>query len=286
MLKLSFPSFTAIRLPPLKQPERWLGLLNLLLVAILCWLVIGILGRLAGWQGSPPVLALPAAPAADTQGGLRALTAWFSPPPGEAAPLASDFTNDLRLIAVIAGREGVALIGGAQPATMALAVGDELRAGVRLLEVQPDRVIFEQAGNQHELAFPQTAEASAAAGGITDPGLIRPAKPRARPAPRQTSELARGQLSGVVQRGNLANWDKGLAAFPDGGIRITSVADQPLARLLKLRDGDIVKRVNDREIKGLPDISLLYHHFSQSSEVELVVLRDGKPQNLHFKIQP
>lgn len=273
----------ALLLARLRQPALWLRLLIALLALLLCWLAAGVAARLLGGQGTPPALALPATPAVDPHSGLRALGAWFGEAPSN--PEAAPPPENLRLVAVIAGDNGVALIAGIEANVLAVAAGEEASPGLRLIEVLPDRVIIEQGGVRRELAFPARPTVSPTpAAASTD--LIRPAPPRVQPIPRQTSQLARGQLSSIVQRGNLANWDKGLAPFPEGGIRVTSVAEQPLAQILKLRDGDVVKRVNGREVKALPDISLLYHHFSQSPEVELVVLRDGKQQNLTFKIQP
>ncbi len=273
----------ALLLARLRQPAPWLRLLIALLALLLCWLTAGVAARLLGSQGTPPALAHPAAPAQDPHSALRTLGSWFSEAPASAD--AAPPPDNLRLIAVIAGDNGVALIAGIEPEVVAVAAGEEARPGLRLVEVLPDKVILEHGGARRELAFPATPTVSPAPAAATS-NLIRPAPPRVQPIPRQTSQIARGQLSGIVQRGNLANWDKGLAPFPEGGIRVTSVAEQPLAQILKLRDGDVVKRVNGREVKALPDISLLYHHFSQSPEVELVVLRDGKQQNLTFKIQP
>ena len=55
---------------------------------------------------------------------------------------------------------------------------------------------------------------------------------------------------------------------------------------LRLRNGDVMKRVNGREIKQPADISLVYNQISQQTSVDMSVLRDGSLQTLHFKIKP
>ncbi|MDP5240926.1 PDZ domain-containing protein [Uliginosibacterium sp. 31-16] len=251
---------------------------------LLCWQLAGLLAQILGWQSAHPALALPAPPATDNSAARTALTRWFAS--AEADKPASS-TAGLQLIAVVAGKHGVALLSGVENAPSAHAVGTEVRPGLRLLEVLPDKVIFEQAGARSELAFP-----AAPANLIASPGLPAPAaKPTlaaAASAPETvvSTGISRGQMAGIAQGGNLGDWDKGLANFASGGIRVTSAQAQPLAKVLNLRDGDIIQRVNGRDLKQLADISLIYHHFSQSPEVTLTILRDGKPQQLNFKIQP
>lgn len=89
-----------------------------------------------------------------------------------------------------------------------------------------------------------------------------------------------------AQRGNLSDWDKGLANFASGGIRVVDAEKQPLAQTLNLQNGDVIKSINDHDLNQLADVSLIYHYFSQSQNVNMTILRDGQPQQLHFDIQP
>lgn len=262
--------------------------LTLLTLLLLCWTLSGLLATLLGWRSSEPALSLPAAPTEDSASGRRALLRWFAAPEAaaEAEPLAG-----LQLVAVIAGRNGVALISGIEAGPVAVQTGQDARPGLRLQQVMADKAIFEQAGVRRELAFPQSIAATAAS-------LLGPAaaalpaappkiidKPDTPPASSQAS-VSRGRLASIAQSGNLGAWDKGLAPFADGGIRVSTASEQPLAQVLNLRDGDIIRQINDREIRQLADISLIYHYFSQSQDVDLQILRDGKPLLLKFKIQP
>ena len=250
---------------------------------LLCWQLAGLLAQILGWQSTHPALALPAPPATDNSAARTALTRWFA---GDEAVRPASSTAGLQLIAVIAGKRGVALLSGVESTPSAHAVGEEVRPGLRLVEVLANKVIFEQAGARSELEFPATPANLIASPGLPAPATKPAPAPAASAAPVVSTGISRGQMASIAQGGNLGDWDKGLANFASGGIRVTSAQAQPLAKVLNLRDGDIIQRVNERELKQLADISLIYHHFSQSPEVTLTILRDGKPQQLNFKIQP
>lgn len=262
------------------------ALLSLLALLLLCWTLSGLLATLLAWRSGEPALSLAAAPAEDGASARRALLRWFAPPAD--APQANPLTG-LQLVAVIAGRNGVALIGGIEAAPVAVQTGKEARPGLRLVEVLADKAVFEQGGVRQELAFAQSLSATAAsllgaAAPAAAPKLQ--ATPSAPPQAQAGTRVSRGRLAAIAQSGNLGSWDKGLAPFADGGIRVTDAREQALAQVLNLRDGDILRKVNERELQQLADISLLYHYFSQSQDVDLQILRDGKPLLLKFKIQP
>ncbi|MBS1209794.1 MAG: hypothetical protein H6R19_2192 [Proteobacteria bacterium] len=289
-MRLSFPTSFSWHLPPgmmawRPDANRALRALTVLLGLLLCWQLAGLLAQVLGWQGSPPALVLPAIPAPDTGSARNALSRWFS---NSDVARPANPTSGLQLIAVVAGRRGVALLKGVEPNPVAIAVGQDVRPGLRLVSVLADRVVFEQAGARSELAFPTTPATALIASASSAPAtpVAAPVAASAPELPSQSVNVSRGQLAGIAQGGNLGDWDKGLANFAGGGIRVASASEQPLAKVLNLRDGDILKRVNNRDLTQLADISLVYHHFSQSQEVHLTILRDGKQQQLNFKIQP
>lgn len=266
-----------------------LRLLQLLALLLLAWAISGLMISLLAWRSSEPALSLASISTQDNASGRRALLRWFAneEKPAEIKPLAN-----LQLIAVIAGHNGVALIGGIEASPIAVQVGDEARSGLTLIEVAADRAIFEQGGSRMELAFPVDAKVDALLNASPpEPGPATPVAKLKTPAQQaplssQKTSVSRGRLASIARGGNLGEWDKGLSTFADGGVRVTAAKQQPLAQILKLRDGDVIKQVNNRELKQLADVSLLYHYFSQSQDVELLILRNGKPLKLQFKIQP
>ncbi len=256
------------------------------------WSSAHLLGNLLGWRSSEPALALSAPVAEDSGASRRVLARWFAAP--EAGKPAVAPLSGLQLIAVIAGERGVALISGIEAQPVAVQVGHDARPGLRLLEVRGDRAVFDQGGAKVELAFPTHPSAALAAGML--PNAMPPAgptppepehrQPDATPVTLENASVSRGRLTSIAQTGNLGDWDKGLSNFPSGGIQITAAAEQPLAKVLDLKDGDIIRQINNREIKQLADVSLVYHYFSQAQDVNLQILRDGKPVQINFKITP
>nr|WP_145927246.1 type II secretion system protein N [Jeongeupia sp. USM3] len=187
------------------------------------------------------------APAAGVQVWTGA-PSWFGA--GEATAATSSLSA--RLIAVVAGdaRSSAAVFTGLEASAVALRVGDDLQPGVRLVQVARDRVELERNGRREVLML-DGRDASAAA-----PGLPAAAEPAA-----QT--LYRGQLAATMQAGNIADWARGLAPAPGGGILVNDPAQQPLARSLQLQAGDVLKSVNGQNLAQPADMSLLFTAFSQ-----------------------
>jgi len=292
-MRISLSSLTAALHHPDSATPSWrpaagvaLRILVMLGTLLLCWQLAGVFAQTLSWQTSPPALTLAAEPATDNGAARAALTRWFASAESGVKPAGS--TDGLELIAVIAGKDGVALIGGASASgPAAFPVGKEVRPGLRLTEVLRDKVIFEQGGNHPELAFPsKPGSAPIMQPGAPTPATTGNAPPAAASAPVQNVSISRGDLMGIAQQGNLGDWDKGLANFVSGGVRVTDADKQPLAKVLNLQNGDVIKGINDRDISQLADVSLIYHYFSQSQDVNINILRDGKPQQLHFEIEP
>lgn len=268
--------------PDARLLTRGLSALGLAAVA---WSAAQLLATLLSWRADEPALALTAPVAEDGSATRRALARWFvvNTERPATAPLAG-----LQLIAVIAGKHGVALIGGIEPTPVAVQVGSNARPDLKLVDVRPDRAVFDQNGAKVELAFP-TPDAATPLFGPADAASVAPPPPPPPPPPpaaTTSASVSRGRLTAIAQGGNLGDWDKGLSAFPSGGLQITSAAEQPLARVLELHDGDIIRQVNNRDLNQLADVSLIYHHFSQAQEVKMEILRDGKPMQITFKITP
>jgi len=226
--------------------------------------------------------AAPSTPRTTSQG----LQDWFTP-----ATVASEVVpSDLTLLAVVSGQHGVALLRWGSASSVAARVGDEFRPGSRLVAVSASGIAIEQGGVRSNVMLARNASGSAAIQVVTAPSAALPAPvpppAAAPPPPKSATVLSRGQLSGGLQGGNLAGWDKGIASYRDGGIVVDNVSQQPMMQALQLRNGDVLKGLNGREIKQLADISLLYNQISQQAALELSVLRDGSLQTLTYKIQP
>ncbi|MDR0361374.1 MAG: hypothetical protein LBJ46_01605 [Planctomycetota bacterium] len=248
------------------------------LVVVVCWQAAGLAWRLlAPATGGPMPLPPQSAPVGGES--RDALAGWFEVETRIDAPTASDYA----LMAVIAGRnDGVAVLKGGDGKGLAVRTGDAVDAGSRLVSVDPGGATLERDGMRQEIKLPRADAppvASNAEARAPTPGV--PAAPAA-----NAIRLTHGQMLGVMRGGNVAGWDRGLSNAPDGGIRIDRVAAQPFAPLLQLQDGDVLKKVNQRPLGQLADISLVFFHFGQNSSVVLELIRRGVPMTLRYEIQP
>ena len=259
----------------------------MLLIALLLWVLAGVFWQMAG----PPVqhgnLVMPVSAPANVDYRPAGLQRWFDATTAHEATPALD---DLSVLAVVSGSRGVALLRWAQASSVAARVGEEFRPGSRLLAVSASGVVVEQGGMRSTLLLPQSNVRGAsivpvgASGAVLTPPVTEVATDS---EPKGAAlELSRGQLSSGMQGGNLAGWDKGIASYREGGIAIEDASQQVLASIMQLRNGDVMKKVNGKELRQLEDISLLYNQLSQQAAVEVTVLRDGALQTLHYKINP
>lgn len=198
--------------------------------------------------------------------------------------------SDYSLMAVIAGKQGAALLKGSDGVSIAVRSGGEIAPGTRLLDVEPYSVHIEQNGVKQEISFPETstpspigsAPATAATPSKAAPTGNRPGQPvKLRPL-----KITRGQMMAAMQGGNIAGWDKGLSSAPEGGIRLEKADMQPFAKLLQLRDGDLLKRINQRPLGRVSDISLVSFYLGQSASIDIELIRNGLQMVQHYDIQP
>jgi len=246
--------------------------LERVLLVVLCWQLAGLFWMLLAPNTTDINLLLPRQSAEQGLVNRDAFLRWYGTDGKAVAEVLGDYT----LMAVIAGKNGVALLKNGDT-SVAVRVGMEIRPGTLLVAVEPTQISIEQAGVRKDLKFSLPASSAASLFAKVEATPKRALPP---------ISLTRGQMASMISGGNLGNWDKGLAAMPDGGIRIENAASQPLAKLLQLKSGDILKRINQRPLDQLADISLVFHYFGQSAPVDLVLVRNGASLTQHYEIQP
>ncbi|GHD58332.1 type II secretion system protein N [Jeongeupia chitinilytica] len=273
-----------LRVPALKlkwpATGRAIPVLEFMLTLALAWLAAGLFWLVLAPRSAVPVLKPPETAPAVPNLVWRNAPAWF----GATAGSETASTLSARLIAVIAGdeRSSAAVFSGIEASAVAVRVGQAVQPGVQLVRVARDRVELERNGRR-EILMLDGHDASAMATTTVAP-VAAAATPATGELPAQT--LYRGQLAATMQAGNIADWAKGLAAAPGGGILINDPAQQPLARSLQLQAGDVLKSVNGQVLAQPADMSLLLTVFSQQAQIKLSVLRGGAPTTLQYQIQP
>lgn len=258
----------------LTRPLEWV------LWVLFLWITSGLFWQLASPSPSAQKLYLPRPVPTLTRSGMAILNEWFVVAPDknkkqQPAPI------DWKLQAVVSGPQGIAILSGVQANPIAVRVGGEIEPGTRLVSVEANQIWVEREGQRQALALSTISP--------SNPSTMTPgsrAKHQVEEAPSTTQQsLSRHQIAAALQGGNMANWDKGVSPSPDGGLRIDAANVQPLSRIFQLKDGDVIKSINQRSLSQVADVSLIYNAFQQSS-LELVVIRDHRPYTLRYQVQP
>ncbi|UXY14417.1 hypothetical protein N8I74_13965 [Chitiniphilus purpureus] len=263
------------------------ALAELALAGALAWVCAGLLWRLVAPASPDLRLTQPPEPAVQQRPAWVYAPTWF----GSAGTAAAPTSLAAKLVAVIAGGEGfsAAIFTGFGPVALAARPGDALQDGVTLLAVERDRARVDNRGRTEEIPLEGADKGilpgTGNIGGGPPPDSGTPS-PSQSPASAQQLKITRGVMADAMQSMNIADWSKGLAVSPEGGIYLMDTRQQPFAGLLQLQDGDILKRANGRTLADTSDMSLVYSLFSQQNQVTLEVVRSGSPVTLQYQIQP
>ncbi|GHU33463.1 hypothetical protein AGMMS50256_25420 [Betaproteobacteria bacterium] len=257
-------------------------------VVVVCWQAAGLVWWLfaPGTVGPMPVPPRPFPVQSESR---DSFLGWFGSETVADAETVSDYT----LMAVIAGRDGVALFKGSDNKGIAVRTGDTLDSASRLLTVEPGAAMIERGGVRQEVKLPQVElrpifsdPGKGASGADKNVSGVTVGSTPAKTVTAKAVRLTRGQMVSVMRGGDVANWDKGLSNTPDGGIRIDQVAAQPFAGLLQLKDGDVLKKINKRPLARLADVSLIFFHFGRDASIDIELIRNGVSMTQHYDIQP
>ena len=243
------------------------------LVLVICWQLAGLFWAVFAPSTENAGLVMPPSGGAQASLGKDSLLAWYGT---ESRAAATDTVGDYQLIAVIAGPKGAAIFRDGSGKPLVARSGDDFAPGIRLLAVEPMQALIERAGAKKTLSLVQNTKTLDIR--LTEPKAAATASP---PIP-----LTRGQMLATMQGNNLARWDKGFSALPEGGIRVENADSQPLVKMLRLKNGDILKSINRQTLDKLADISLLLHAISQQPRIDLVLVRNGNSMTQRYDIKP
>ena len=198
--------------------------------------------------------------------------------------------------------QGIAIIADAEGGERAYRAGDALPGGATLTEVHAGRVLLTRAGVTEQLSLPVDAAAGAPAqarratpagspggSGVIGPGmapgalsLVNPAVSRAGPqidaATRATlpdlAALAKEvQLYPVLENGRFA------------GVRLAAGRDSDLLTRTGIRPTDVITAVNGIPLDGPHRQQQLLDSLASSGQVQVTVLREGKPVQLSVSLR-
>lgn len=265
--------------PPPVLTKIALRTLTLVLLALFCLLLAK-----WTWYFLQPRAAHPLAPVAhpaNTNMLNNILSANLFGAGNEASPSVNASRLDIRLLGVFAAQgrlPAYAIVNVDGVKNEAVAVGAEIKPGVRLEEVHARHVILRHNGVSERLAFPEVTANTVPAGqpsfnlNVTKQGADR-------------YSFSRSQLNTALQDPkHLANL--GLAVpYPGGGMELQSVPGGSLAAQLGMQSGDIVLKINGVSVASQGDLAALYQKLAEVKEIKVEGLRNGKPLNLNYVVQ-
>ncbi len=255
------------------------------------------------WQlFPPPAAALPqdTLPAAVSDGkiDLQALLAakLFGEPVQAAVPTVETPVNQIPATAlnlvltgvVAAGPDSLALIRVNEEPETPFAVGEEITRGVMLRAVHADRAIILRRGQVEALLLEDNS-----AGGAEIAGT------RAAPTtPRDTTGIQPGNSTNsfTVDReyatSQMTNPEflRQALIVPNagGGFLVRQITPGSVYEQLGLKVGDVIRKANGRTLSTMEDALRLYQQIGgveKVGEVELEVLRGGRPEQLRYTVQ-
>jgi general secretion pathway protein C len=258
-------------------------------------------GSMAHWTWQlmpPPAVTVPqgtmvgqsADAAYDLQGLLNAEL--FGKAAPAAAPASTTVaaiptsTLDLTLTGVVAaGSESLALIRVNTEPETPFAIGEQIAHGVTLKEVYPDRAIILRGGAVEALLLEdQTAGLGDLSGAAPQPpptGNV--VEPQGNNSYRVDRELVAEQMRDPdIFRQALIVPNAG------GGFLVRQIKPGSIYEKLGLRVGDVIRKVNGRNINSVDEALRLYQQLGgldQVADVELEVLRGGRPEQLRYTVQ-
>lgn len=258
-------------------------------------LVVVLAMQLAYWTWvffTPKVPVPPQKPAvANTANALATVlnAQIFGVAPVADAPAAVTTATNMRLSGVFAAigtLPAFAIISFDGQASQPVKSGDVIAPGVVLEGVFPDHVLIRRNGARERLELDARGTAAVAPG-------IPAAVPVQAPVTidslgEREFRFSRSQLAGALQDpktlGNMGRAN----AYPSGGVILEEVPPGSLPERLGLRPGDVVRQINGQLIGSPQEMPRIYQQFATGgvNEARLEVVRNGKPQQLIYHIQP
>jgi general secretion pathway protein C len=208
----------------------------------------------------------------------------FSEPTQTPVTAIPTSTLDLTLTGVVAAEaESLALIRVNKDPETPFAIGDQIAHGVTLRAVYPDRAIIQR----RELTEALLLEDKSA--GLGDAAAV--------PAPSSAGAInSTGDNSFRVNRDFVADQLRNPDIFRQalivpnagGGFLVRQIQPGSLYEKLGLKVGDVIRKVNGNDINSVDEVLRLYQELGgvdAVADVELEVLRGGRPEQLRYTVQ-
>ncbi len=165
-------------------------------------------------------------------------------------------------------------------------IGDEIEKGARIVKIEPKKVTIDRNGQTEVLELPEIRVASSRVSFAKNVEVGKDG----------IKEIGEGQflVSQDLFRDAFSNPAKimrGAAVVPffeKGGIagfRLKKVRKNSIYGKLGLQKGDVLRRINGIEIKGIDDIMQVMASMREAKRFSLDLARDGKRTSLSYEVR-
>jgi general secretion pathway protein C len=258
---------------------RWVALLNLALVTLLCW-------QLAHWTWLflAPAPAKPLAAASTTPDPARLLdtihTAHLFGTAGHAASSAATQATtalNLKLSGVFAASgklPAVAIINVENKGDLPFMNGDTILPGVTLEQVRPDHVVLSRGGVMEKLLLEQKGQPLALQKTAMHLKVRQEGKGR--------FSISRSELNQALSDpGQLANAGH-VKPVPGQGMRVEEAGAGSLMSQLGLQGGDMIRQINGKPVGQAAD---LLQSYRANGQIRLEGTRNGQPFEYNYTVR-
>ncbi len=193
---------------------------------------------------------------------------------------------DLTLTGIVAaGSESLALIRVNKEPETPFAIGEQVAHGVTLKEVYADRAIILRGAAVEALLL---EEQTAGVGDLS--GAASPPPPTGNVVEPQGNNSYRIDRDLVAEEMRDPDIFRQALIVPNagGGFLVRQIKPGSIYEKLGLRVGDVIRKVNGRNINSVDEALRLYQQLGgvdQVADVELEVLRAGRPEQLRYTVQ-
>jgi len=159
-------------------------------------------------------------------------------------------------------------------------VGDSIQEAV-VERIRRGEVILNIGGKYEKLTMDEAARARAAGGGGEDVGPVAEDVSTIHVS-RDRVDASLGNINQLLTQVRVRpHFNDGL---PDG-LAVSHIRPDSIFAQLGLKNGDVVKGVNGREIKSPNDIFKFYNSLKSGSDISVDVLRRGRLQTLQYSFK-
>jgi len=154
----------------------------------------------------------------------------------------------------------------------------ETYKGYRLIEVHPDRAVFEKGGRHYEIRFKESkvkgSTITQAAPEIINEGeAVFIKRNEIRHYARHYDDIWKNvKIKEVIKNRHLQ------------GFRVTWVKKGSVFEKVGLRKGDIIIGANDKKFKSLSQVFKLYNNMDKIDSMKLTIIRDNEERELEYEI--